>query len=138
MITHEYTIICDDLRKEDNQKLILIGMYTGTIASAQLPFFMPGGLTFFTCWNADRPGAFDLKIKLQHLESGKTLIEARAGLNVSQPGRSHVPIKLAPIQFAAVGMYNLVFDVEGQKDPVIVEFNVQLNLPQYPQMPMGR
>lgn len=39
-VTHRFTIICDDTRREDNGKLILLGMYVGTITVPHLiPLF---------------------------------------------------------------------------------------------------
>lgn len=127
-ITHKYTLICDDVRQENTGKLILIGVYTGILSTTQLPFVMPNGLTFFSSWESDRPGIFDLKLKLQHLETGQTLIEARGGMQFKQPGNAVAPMKLGPLQFSAVGAYNLVIEIEGQREPIIIDFAVQLNL----------
>jgi hypothetical protein len=134
LITHKYTLICDDVRQENTGKLLLIGVYTGTLTTPQLPFVMPNGLTFFSSWESDRPGIFDMKIKLQHLETGQTLIEARGGMQFVQPGLAMAPLKLGPLQFSAVGMYNLVIEIGGQSDPVIVGFSVQLNIAQPPHL----
>ena len=78
--------------------------------------------------------AADMRIKLQLLEGGtKPLIEARAGMNVLQPGPAITPMKMGPIQFNAAGAYNLVIDVDGQADPIIIPFTVQLVI----QQPIG-
>lgn len=130
MLSHRQTIICDEVRREDNGKLLVIGMYTGGLTIPQLPFFMPGGLTFMSIWDADRPGSTDLKFRLQYLESGKSLIEARGNINILAPGQAYVPIRLAPLQIQNFGAYTLSIDVEGQRDPVTVDFVIQLNAPQ--------
>lgn len=135
-LNHKYTLICDDVRQENTNKFILIGVYTGVIGVTSIPIVMPMGLTFFQAWEADRPGQEHLKLKIQHLETGQTIIEARAGLNIIKPGVAVVPLRLGPIQFSAVGTYNLVVEIEGQKDPTIVDFVVQLNL-MNPQMGAG-
>ena len=68
-ITHKYTILCDDVRQENNGKLILLGMYTPDISVPQIPFVLPM-LTVFQCLDTDRPGTWTAKLKLQHLETG--------------------------------------------------------------------
>lgn len=132
-LTHKYTLICDDVRREDNGKMIIVGVYGPVLGLSQLPMILPSGLTFLSFWDCDRPGMVDLKIKLQLLEGGtRPLIEARANINVVQPGPAALPIKLGPIQFNAAGAYNLVIDIDGQKEPVIVPFTVELNIQQLP------
>ena len=125
-ITHKYTLICDDVRQENTGKFLIIGVYQGVVGVQQIPIGLPNGLTFFQGWDADRPEQVDMKVKIQHLETGQSIIEARAGMQVLRPGHAMLPLKLAPIQFNAYGAYNLVVEVDGQKDPVIIDFIVQL------------
>lgn len=42
-------ILCDEIRREDNGKLFVVGMYLGAILVPRLPFRMPS-LTFFCKW----------------------------------------------------------------------------------------
>jgi len=84
-LTNKYTLICDDVRQENTGKLIVIGIYAGVVGVPQIPATFPTGLTFFQGWESDRPGKIDLKIKIQHLESGQIIIEARAGMMVVDP-----------------------------------------------------
>ena len=42
-------IVCDEVRREDNGKLLVIGMYLGSILVPRVPFRMPR-LTFFCKW----------------------------------------------------------------------------------------
>ena len=136
-ITHKFTLVCDDARREDNGKMLFIGVYGPVLGISQLPIVLPSGLTFVTFWDCAIPGRVDLKIKLQLLEGGTPpIVEARANINIPQPGPAILPIKLGPIQFSAFGVYNLVIEVEGQTDPVITGFTVQLAI-QQPPMPIG-
>jgi hypothetical protein len=43
-------ILCDEVRREDNGKLLIIGMYLGAILVPRVPFRMPR-LSFFLKWN---------------------------------------------------------------------------------------
>ena len=42
-------ILCDEIRREDNGKLLVIGMYLGAILVPRFPFRMPS-LAFFCKW----------------------------------------------------------------------------------------
>ena len=127
-ITHKYTIVCEQIRKEDNGKLILLGVYTPNIAIPQLPFVLPS-LTFFTCLESDRPGNWGLKFKLSHLESGKPIAEGMGQLGVGQPGLAFIPIPLGIIQLQAVGVYTFSLQIDEQPEPILTEFAVTLQLP---------
>jgi hypothetical protein len=83
MVTHKYTLICDDVRQEFNGKFIILGMYMKTITVPQLPFALPT-LTFFQMLEADRLGAFTVRGQLQHVESGKIIAQAMVMLDVNQ------------------------------------------------------
>ena len=124
---HKYTIICDDFRREDNGKLMLIGMYVGTIVVPQLPFALPS-LTFFNHLETDRPGNWSFKFTLQHLETGQKLVEGRGDADVQMPGNALAPIKLAPLQFNNFGAYNFIMELEGNAEPIVVPFDVQLSV----------
>ena len=127
-ITHKYTIVCEQIRKEDNGKLILLGVYTPNIASPQLPFVLPS-LTFFTCLESDKPGRWGLKFKLSHLESGKQIVEGMGELGFGQPGLAFVPIPVGAVQLQAVGVYTFSMQIEDQAEPILTEFAVTLQLP---------
>jgi hypothetical protein len=138
-ITHKYTLLCDDIRREDNGKLLVIGMYTGSIGLPQIPFLIPS-LTFVLLMESDRPGHWGMKFKIQHLETGRAMVEGSGGISVQQPGLIVSPIKFGNVQFQAVGDYNFVFTIEEHADPIIADFKVLLNLPpqqQASQFPLG-
>src|SRR5437867_1005357 len=103
MISHKYTLICDDLRREDNAKLLVVGLYTGVIGLPQLPFTMP--LTFAMFLDFDTVGHHSIKFRLQHLETGRSLTEGRGGFFSQQPGLAAAPIKFL-VQFDTAGVYN--------------------------------
>src|SRR5438874_2406821 len=79
-IIHKYTVICDEVRREDNGKMILIGVYNTVMIVPQIPFPM-ASLTFFSVYDVDRPGQWSMKFKLQHLETGHSIAEGHGGLN---------------------------------------------------------
>jgi hypothetical protein len=124
-ITHKYTIMCDEMRREDNGKLLLIGVYQEAMLSPQFPFALPG-LTFFMKLDSDRPGSWSIRMRLEHLDSGEKIIEALGALTFQRPGPGINPVHLPPLQFKAPGVYHFVLEIEGQKDPILYEFSVGL------------
>ena len=138
MITLKYTLVCDDVRREDNGKLMVVGLYTPNITIPQLPFVLPT-LTFLQCLESDRPGNWSVKMRLQHLETGRNVMEAHGMMPFPQPGIAMAPVKLGNIQIRDVGAYNFVVEIEGQPNPLITDFSVILNIPPQagqPQQPM--
>lgn len=133
-ITHKYTLICDDVRQENNGKFIVIGLYTGGITVPQIPFGFPF-LTFFVCVEADTPGTFSIRLRLESLEQGRRLIEGMGALTVQRPGIAATPIKMGPVQLQATGAYNFVAQIEGQAE-IVTSFEVILQ--QTGQQPIRR
>lgn len=127
-ITLDYSIVCDEVRREDNGKLIIIGMYVGVVALPQLPFVLPS-LTFCHFLRSDRPGHWPLHFWLERLEDGVRLVEGRAGIVFQQPGPGPLPIRLPNVPFQAVGQYHFVTQIEEGKDPILTAFAVALNTP---------
>jgi hypothetical protein len=133
VIKEKYTIVCDEVRQEANSKLIIIGVYQGKkIGIPQIPFSIPS-LTFFQEFESDRLGMFQVKMKLQHLESGKSIFEGMGGVNVLRPGPGISILRFPNVPIRAAGPYNFVEEFEGQSDPIIVAFDVVLAIPTQPQ-----
>lgn len=123
-ITHKYTLICDDVRQEVTGKLILIGLYMGTITVPQIPFQL-SALTFFQVFESDRPANLQFRLRVQNLDTGQTIAEAMGMMNIQRPGVGAAPIRFSPIQFSAVGSYNLVTTIEGEQ-PIISQFDITI------------
>ena len=130
-VTHKFTLICDEIRREDNGKFLVIGLYTGGILVPQIPFPLPS-LTFFTYLESDMPGDHALKFKLSALESGKTVIEGRGHIEMKQPGLITVPIRLPNVQLQDVGVYTFSVQLGDAHEPAfVIQFSVNLMLPKY-------
>lgn len=131
-ITHQYTLVCDDVRQENTGKFIIVGLYTSTMGIPQIPFVLPF-LTFFMFVNADRPEQASFRMRLERMENGQRLVEGMGMIAVQRPGIGASPMRVGPIQFQATGMYSFVVDIEGLRDPIITSFEVILAPPQVPQ-----
>src|SRR3972149_4961344 len=97
-ITHDYTLICDDIRREDSGKLILVGVYTPDIVTTQIPFVLPS-FSVLQRLQSDRPGEWHFRFKLAPLETGKAIIEGMGQAKFAAPGSAYVPFKFGAVQF---------------------------------------
>jgi hypothetical protein len=132
-IDHKYTVMCDQVRREDNAKWLLIGVYEDSMGLPQLPAPVPG-LTFFMRLESDRIGVWNANVRLEHSESGRRIFEGMVLLNFQRPGAGMVPVPTPPFHFEAVGMYNFVMQIQGQENnPIIHHFSVVLNTQRPPQ-----
>lgn len=127
-ISHKYTLVCEEVRQEINGKFIILGLYTPDIVLTQIPTMLPS-LTFFQCLESDRPGHRSLKLTLEHLETGRKLIEAHGGVVFQRPGVAIAPVKFGNVLIQAAGPYNFILEVEGQPEPFITAFSVILQIP---------
>ena len=132
-LSHRYTLICDDVRQENTGKFLIIGMYMGNITVTQLPFALPT-LTFFQTLEADRLGGYTVRVQIQHVETGRILAQAVALMDVNQaptglPVQVLNSVKFGNIMFDRAGSYSLNVMVDGQADPIIVPFEIVLNIP---------
>ncbi len=131
-ITHKFTIMCDEVRQENNGKLLLIGVYQDAMLVSQFPVVLPG-LTFMMKLESDRPGMWTARMRLQHLDTGEKLLEALGAINFQRPGIAINPVRLPIFQLKAPGVYHFVMEVEGQTEPILYEFTVGLQITQTPQ-----
>lgn len=110
MSTEARVVFCDDIRREDNGKAILIGVYTGDLIPGVLPTNLPLSLWIDI---RDVPlGHHNLVIK----------VELPGGEKISVPGQLDVeevdkPITLMfvgmPAQINAPGLIRVLVDISG-------------------------
>ena len=125
-IKHLYTLMCDDVRVENNGKIIIVGLYLPDIGVSQIPAVLPT-LNFFVAVEADRPGSLSFKMKMNHLETGKTLLDGGGQLEIKKPGMGSLMIPIRNVQFLEFGAYAFSVQLEEERDPLCVfQFSVQL------------
>ena len=127
-INAKYVLMCDEIRIENNGKIILLGLYMPDMTVPQLPFMIPS-LTFFIVLESDRPGNIQVRFAIQLLDSGQNLAEGMGAAVFPKPGLGVMPIQLRnfPIQTAGTYVFSLTF--EGQREPLTHSFNVLLAPP---------
>ncbi len=123
-ITQKFSLICDEVRQEINGKFLILGMYTPDLAVVSIPFVAPT-LTFLSWLESDRPGQFQFRLKLSHLESGATLAEGMGGVGFAKAGTGMVPVRLVGITFSSPGPYTFSIQFDGQ-EALITHFSVLL------------
>jgi len=127
-ITEKYIIMCDDFRREDNGKLLLVGMYITDMTVPSLPFPLPT-LVFFCVLESDRPGTFRFSFKLRHEESGRSIAEGIGQAPVGDPRLPMVmPVKIGGLLISAPGLYTFSLEFDDQA-PIVRTFNVLLVVP---------
>jgi hypothetical protein len=134
-LRHKYTLVCDDVRVENNNKLFVIGLYAGIITVPQIPFVLQS-LSFAQAFEDDRPEQLQFRATLQHLDSGLVLAQAMGMMGIAAPGQGMSVIKFAPLQINQVGGYVFAVTIDGVAEPITTNFDVRLN-PQPQVMPFN-
>lgn len=132
-ITQRFSVMCDELRQENNGKFLIFGMYTPDMSVPQLPFLVPV-LTFVNWLQVDRPGNWQFNARLVHLESGAVLAQAMGGfqilaVNPGSPGL--LPIRLQNVQFSQAGAYTLSLQIQNEQE-IQHHFQIILAAPMIP------
>jgi hypothetical protein len=123
MVTHNYTLICDDFRMEVTGKFIIIGLFPNGLSTPQLPFPLPT-LTFFQSLSTDAVGTFKFKGTLRQLDNGTVLATAEGAMFAHMIAPIILPIKLQNLRFMSFGSYTWSLEIEGQEEPFLTEFTV--------------
>lgn len=82
-VVPKYAIVCDDIRREDNGKQILIGIYTGDIIVSAFPTNL--NLSFWLHLAVEKPGIAKVEVQML-LGPGETQIfRAQSSLETKEP-----------------------------------------------------
>ena len=135
-LTQKYSIMCDDVRQENNGKFIVIGMYINNMTVTQLPVTLPS-LHFFNLLEADRLGSYMLRAKVENAETGRLLAQAmvmiQANVAPKLPAAVVVGARFPNVQFDRAGSYTFTLTVEGEREPIVImPFDLVLVIPVAP------
>lgn len=128
--THKYTLVCDEVRQENNGKLIVIGLYTDKMVAPQIPFPLPA-LSFLYTFDADEPGDFQFRARLENLETGNVLAQAMGAIQVARPGTAVSVLGFRNINLERIGTYTMSLNIDGEENPITTSIEVILQ-PQQP------
>jgi hypothetical protein len=138
-ITSRFSIMCDEVRIENNLKFMILGMYTPDMSVPQLPFVVPV-LTFLFWLDGRIPNNYPFNAKLSHLESGTVVSQAMGAFGLVKPGQGLAPIRLVGVQFTQPGSYTFNLQIQNEVE-LLHQFSVLLitpvmqNMPGMPGMP---
>lgn len=107
------TVFCDDIRREDNGKAILIGVYTDDLVASSLPMTLP--LSLWIDIRGLQAGEHDLSVHLQ-LPAGAE-ITSPSGQIVVNDGQKPVTIMLSgiPANLQEAGFITVKLMISGQE-----------------------
>src|SRR5690242_14831454 len=102
-LIHRYTLVCDEVRREDNGKGLIIGLYTPGITLARFPTKLPK-LTFFNYFEVTSTGTWEITFRLSHAETGALVgPEGQMKIEVGQvAGPLVLPVVIGNPQFQIV------------------------------------
>jgi hypothetical protein len=126
------TLMCDDIRIENTNKLILIGLYTPNPATPipiigvrGLPLSIPS-LTFFQLLDTDMNETRTFQARIEHLDTGRMAAPVLNGQIQLAPGRVPNLIKFTGISITKEGQYSMVLDISDHPTKVTSSFDVKL------------
>jgi hypothetical protein len=105
-------IICDDIRREDNGKEILIGVYAGSIIFRSVPVRLATfGIRLEVLGSKARYNETGLQVIAP---SGEVLYQTMVEIDVADASLpASVPFKVQGAIFKEVGEYKIMFRLEG-------------------------
>lgn len=107
-----YVLICDEVRKEETGKFILIGVYTPDIHVPKVPATLQS-LTFFVCIDMPNPGEKKFAVELRP-PSGKAIATGNGGFVANQRGPAYIPLRFLNLTFPEAGAYEFWLTPEGE------------------------
>lgn len=112
----KHVILCDEIRQEDNGKMLVVGMYTGQVVVPTLPFNHTV-LTFFCQWqlapDCGLAGVFEL-----YSPEGEKIREVVSPVADSLPpeGTAFMGIAVRNFRFETEGEYVFAFNpIQGRR-----------------------
>lgn len=93
-LTIKNALICDQVRREDNGKLLVIGVYHGSIQVKTFPVAME--IQLLASFRANKLG--DLEFEVRALDGAKELAKGTGSMNISRTGDGTVALPPMPLK----------------------------------------
>jgi len=131
-----FTILCDDVRREDNGKAIIIGAYLPDVVIPSIPYNFRH-MVFLQLCDWEEVGLFSLRGSLNCIsQSGIT--QVATGLlvvNIVRRGTGVHGFAFTNLKIDKTGDYIFQTSFEGHQDKPFVDYKFQVSLSQQPQTP---
>ncbi len=111
-------MICDDIRREMNRKLTLVGVYQDIIGVPTLPFTLPQ-LSILTKWDTSKASIKNFEMKIIQPDKnviGPAIGELESSLEDKQ--RTFIQIGITPFQIPVAGKYEIVMKINKRTHKV--------------------
>ena len=122
--THDYTarvIFCDDIRREDNGKLILIGVYSESLIPGRLPTSIP--LAMWVEINGLPAGKHSFLMKAKY-PAGKSF-EIKGEIDVQVSNKSaHLYLLGTPVELVQPGQIEINCSINDSEPKIIARLGV--------------
>lgn len=116
-----YAIVCDDIRREDTGKLILIGVYSNDIRCIEFPVQI--SLSFAIGIHAQKP--IKVKSNIRMLVNGEQQHKLSGEMDVSSAGAGIFVGPQMPVTFSSPGAYAIQVQVDDSDWVTAVEIPVK-------------
>lgn len=117
-------ILCDQVRQESTGKLLVIGMYTGTVLLGSCPATIPT-LSFVCTWKLPRGSSIDGAFEVLSPEDEPLgSVTVRPQNQPTGDGEATTIIVLSPFTFTTLGEYRLVHRPSNERRRTVYRFTV--------------
>jgi hypothetical protein len=115
-------MICDDVRREDNGKEIIIGVYTGAVLIESVPSILP---VFCVRFIIRVPMRTDVILDGSiNGPDGHEIVKLRGNIKIDRPDpRASFSFRIAPLIFTTFGGHEIKAGI-GAKPRTVYKFNV--------------
>jgi hypothetical protein len=129
-------IICDDCRREDNGKDIIIGTYTGAMISPTLPVILPTFVLRFEIIPHQRE--YQRTIAFMRSPRGDEMFRVEGALIISRPdfGASFF-YKVSPLMITVPGDHTIHLGLDEEPEQIAVFKILQEPIPNMPPAPIA-
>lgn len=122
-------IMCDDCRREDNGKDILIGTYSGTMISPIIPFLLPTFALRFEIIPKQRE--YKKTIALMKTPNGEEIFRIEGNLVINRPEFAATFFyKVSPLTIVMAGEYKIYLGLDEEPEEIASLKVLQEELPQ--------
>lgn len=125
-LIYKYTLLCDEVRQENNGKFMILGVYTPDIIVPAVPFALPS-LSFFNVLESDEAGTFEFTLRLS--VGGNQLVTAGGQVGMAAAGVVALPLRFGPVHLQVDGEYVFVFESPALDEPAEFRFRVVVRPP---------
>lgn len=117
-VSIDYAILCDEIRQEDNGKLLVIGMYTGDILIGNFPGTLPLTILLHGQSDADCSVPIEIRFTVEFEDDKPFTASAGGDLNIkgtAQRKEFFTPLPKVPIEFRDKGRLLIDYRIDKKR-----------------------